>query len=185
MNGWFWSWCRDRKHWIFQCAIRLDCKPAFGHVPLPTHGIFLYFQPFRPVFSWWLIFKMILKSRVSPFQSSLEMSRLCLEWGVNPLLAMCHCQDMAFSTIFSHISQFLAKMADSRWYWSPECSLFQSSIEMSRLWLEWGVNQRLALCHCQDMAFSSIFSHFSQFLAKMADFEGDSEVEKFPSFHFQ
>ena len=53
---------------------------------------------------------------------------------------------------------------------------FQSELEMSQLSLELGVNQRLTLCHCQDMAFSSIFSHFSQFLAKMAEFWDDIEA---------
>ena len=30
--------------------VKMMSWSAFGHVPLTRHGIFLYFQPFRPVF---------------------------------------------------------------------------------------------------------------------------------------
>ena len=74
---------------------------------------------------------------------------------------------MAFSFIFIHFSQFLAKNGWFwKWNWSQECSIFQSAIEMSRFWLKWGVYQHQRMRHCGGMAFSFIFSHFSQFLAK-------------------
>ena len=43
---------------------------------------------------------------------------------------------------------------------------------------EWS-NQFLVMSHPQDMVLSLIFSHFSLYQQKMADFEGDIEVSSF------
>ena len=75
--------------------------------------------------------------------------------------------------IFSHFSHFLAKNAWFwGWYWSLEFLIFQSTTEMYRFWLKWGVHQLLTMWHSWDMVFSPIFSHFSHFLAKNGWFWG-------------
>ena len=136
------------------------------------------------VYLKWLNWRWYWSRDCSLFQLSIEMPWLWLHWGVHQCLALCYCQDMVFSSTFSHFSQFLAKMADfGGWFWSRDCSLFQFSLQMSQLWLEWGVHRLLEMCRCQDIALSSIFSLFSQCLAKMADFEGDSKVESVPFFN--
>ena len=43
---------------------------------------------------------------------------------------------------------------------------------------EWGY-QFLMMLHSRDMVFSLIFSHLSHYQLKMADFEGDAEVQSF------
>ena len=43
---------------------------------------------------------------------------------------------------------------------------------------EWS-NQFLMMLHSQGMVLSLIFSHFSHYQQKMADFEGDIEVSRF------
>ena len=111
------------------------------------------------------------------------MSRFWLKWGVYQHQRMRHCGGMAFSFIFSLFSQFLAKYGCFwKWNWSQECSIFQSAIEMSRFWLKWGVCQHQRMRHCGGMAFSLIFSHFSQFLAKNGWFWKRSWSQEFSRF---
>ena len=100
------------------------------------------------------VLKLSIRSHSRHDMVVLRASFACFEVAALNLL---HGEGIAFSCIFSHSSHCL-----NGWLVTQKSRV--SAVEMSRLWLERGVNQPLAMCHCH-MAFSTIFSHFSPFLA--------------------
>ena len=114
---WFWGWCWSLEFSKFQYArdmCRFWLKWGFNQLltiwrcrDMAFFCIFSHFSIFLAKNDWFWGQYWSLESSIFP--SAIEMSWFWLKWGVNQLLTMCRCRDMAFFCIFSHFSPFLAK----------------------------------------------------------------------------